>query len=415
MIKVSWTQLKQAIINGSDYAWFQDDNSYTISLFTGSLELQTIIPFSNPISSDQSDFETNFKSSATNSPFQPIAPKPFIDNNVSGTFNASGQTIQIDTVGCSSVQYGTVSTGWVGDIVTELSYDGTNWLPCATADTDPGTNLTMLVWGGITAPAFDNDPWEVNVAGSMLFRLRVIDYTSGSLQVIVIASPASSDISEPSNDRWGAGSIGALNATTLGASAGCSTCAVAITGTWVGAITLQASIDNVTFLNVPVINIATGLQITSITANGNFLVPCGGYNVVQALMSSYTSGSAVVTFDASEGSNTGVFPVDVPVSYRHLTGNATTTIKTGSGRLHSISINNNTTGGTITVYDNTAGSGTTIMAITTGTPTGGLLSSSGQPGPVLMGPLGINGLTFNTGLTVVTAGSTSNDFTVIYQ
>ncbi len=98
--------------------------------------------------------------------------------------------------------------------------------------------------------------------------------------------------------------------------------------------------------------------------------------------------------------------------YSHLTGNATTTVKSGSGRLHGIMINRNWTGGTITVYDNTAGSGTKIAAIDVGTPSGGLLSTTGTPGPVNLGPLGLE---FSTGLTIVTSGSSSNDITVLYQ
>ena len=112
------------------------------------------------------------------------------------------------------------------------------------------------------------------------------------------------------------------------------------------------------------------------------MAACGGYNIVQVIATTYTSGTIIATLDAGEGSNTGIYAVDPPIKYSHLTGNATTTIKTGAGRLHSININNNTTGGLIKVYDSTAGSGTSIMFLTLGTPSGGLLSSSGQAGPV---------------------------------
>lgn len=345
-----------------------------------------------------------------------VSPKPFVDNTISGTFNGAAQTLEINTVGCSSVQYGTTDSGWIGEISTELSYDnGTTWFPCATADTDPSTNLLMLIWGDALVPAFNNDPWEVNVAGSTLFRLRVVNYTAGSLSIVLISSAASSYVPTPSNDRWSSNSVGALNATVSNPTAGCSTCGIAISGTWSGTLTIQASIDNVNFFNIPVVNVATGLQTSTITANGNFITPCGGYNTVQAIMTSYSSGTADITMDAGEGSNTGLFSIDPITNYSHISGNATTTVKTGMGRLHSISINNNTTGGTVKVYDNTAGSGTLMMNILIGTPSGGLLSSSGQAGPVMMGPFGPNGLTFFIGLTIVTSGSTSNDITVIYQ
>lgn len=96
--------------------------------------------------------------------------------------------------------------------------------------------------------------------------------------------------------------------------------------------------------------------------------------------------------------------------YRNITGNSTVTVKSGGGVVRGISINDNTTGGTITIYDNTAASGTKIGTMQIGTPSGGLLSTSGQPGP--------NYVTmtaeFTTGLTIVTTGSASNDITVYY-
>lgn len=99
-------------------------------------------------------------------------------------------------------------------------------------------------------------------------------------------------------------------------------------------------------------------------------------------------------------------------SFTNLVGNVSTTVKSGSGTLHGISINDNTTNGTITVYDNTAASGTKIGTFQIGSPSGGLLSTSGQPGPILIGPLGCE---FSTGLTIVTTGSNSNNITVYYQ
>lgn len=107
---------------------------------------------------------------------------------------------------------------------------------------------------------------------------------------------------------------------------------------------------------------------------------------------------------------------ELAIQYRNkflnIVGNATTTIKSGSGRLHSFTINDNTTNGTITIYDNTAASGTKIGTFQIGSPSGGLLSSSGQQGPIIIGPLGCE---FSTGLTVVTSGSSNNNITVLYQ
>lgn len=99
-------------------------------------------------------------------------------------------------------------------------------------------------------------------------------------------------------------------------------------------------------------------------------------------------------------------------NYYRITGNSTITVKNTSGILNSILIGNNGTGGVITIYDNTSGSGTIIMQLNLATPSGGLLSASGYPNPILIGPFGID---FMNGLTVVTAGSSNNDITILYE
>jgi hypothetical protein len=451
-LNLSWSDIKSfSITRNVPLQYFIANNSYYLFASDWPMVITAQIAMDGSQASDQSDFETNYKPTANSSPQTVVKPKTFIDNTISGSFNGAGQTIQISTKGCSTAQYGTVDTSpngtsWVGTIITELSYDnGTTWFPIPTADTDPNTNLLMLNWGNAVINEFNNDPWQVNVSGSTLFRLRVVNYTSGSLSVVMVSSAASSVTLVPSSDRWNSGNISSLNGLLNGPSSGCSSCAIAIAGTWVGTLTFQATIDNVNFFNVSAFNISTGIQSTTTTSNGNFLVPCGGFNLVQVVMTSYTSGTATVTFDASSGSNTGTFPINVldlgtyntslPIlnpnqrndlqvnqfselaiqfrnKYKNITGNSTTVVKGSSGRLHSICINNNTTGGTITVYDNTTASGTKIMTMTIGTPSGGLLSNSGMPGPINVGAIGAE---FGTGLTIVTVGSTSNDITVFYQ
>lgn len=91
-----------------------------------------------------------------------------------------------------------------------------------------------------------------------------------------------------------------------------------------------------------------------------------------------------------------------PAGYRYanITTTATTEVKATGGFLHSITINNSTATGTITIYDNTAGSGTTIGTITVGA------------SPVLPVTLTYD-VWFNTGLTIVTGVETS-DITVSY-
>lgn len=76
-------------------------------------------------------------------------------------------------------------------------------------------------------------------------------------------------------------------------------------------------------------------------------------------------------------------------SYAAINTATTTTVKSGIGILHTITVAAGTLGA-ITVYDNTAGSGTTIMRTFTPTVAGTYILDVG----------------FTTGLTIVTAAAT---------
>lgn len=84
--------------------------------------------------------------------------------------------------------------------------------------------------------------------------------------------------------------------------------------------------------------------------------------------------------------------------YKNITSSATTVVKTGAGTLLAVVVNTAGSSWTATVYDNTAGSGTKIAT----------LSANAQ----VFLPYGVQ---FGTGLTVVTAGTTAGDITVVWK
>jgi len=90
-----------------------------------------------------------------------------------------------------------------------------------------------------------------------------------------------------------------------------------------------------------------------------------------------------------------------PSSYLHLNANGTTTVKSGAGVLRRIVIN--TRGGilnTLTIYDNTTATGAVIGVVDTSGAEAGAFDYE---------------LDFTTGLTVVLAGGTAADITIIYE
>lgn len=84
--------------------------------------------------------------------------------------------------------------------------------------------------------------------------------------------------------------------------------------------------------------------------------------------------------------------------YLNITGQATTTVKSGSGILHTICVNTPAATETITIYDNIAASGTKIGTITVYASTNPCMTYD---------------VNFTAGLTLVTA-TASSDLTISY-
>lgn len=100
----------------------------------------------------------------------------------------------------------------------------------------------------------------------------------------------------------------------------------------------------------------------------------------------------LATLIAGEDLTANVMKVEQRFSYASISTATTTTVKSGAGFLHTLSILGGTAGA-ITVYDNTAGSGTTICATFT-------------PGSVST-PITLTlNVSFGTGLTIVTGAAT---------
>lgn len=99
--------------------------------------------------------------------------------------------------------------------------------------------------------------------------------------------------------------------------------------------------------------------------------------------------------------NSAVFVPTGAFKFLNITTDTTTTVKSGAGVLHTITVNTANASSVITVYDSTAASGTKIATIT-------LPASGGVPVTLQYDAI------FQNGLTVVTTVLAS-DFTVSYD
>lgn len=94
------------------------------------------------------------------------------------------------------------------------------------------------------------------------------------------------------------GTLNALNGTVIVNAEGAGNIGLAISGTYVGTITLEGSIDGTNWDAIPIkpLNAAAIYVLTlASAAQGRWVGPSGPYQQVRARMSAFTSGSASVT------------------------------------------------------------------------------------------------------------------------
>lgn len=146
----------------------------------------------------------------------------------------------------------------------------------------------------------DNDfeeglSYQMGFNGTSWDRLR--STTANGLSVDVTRGPV---------DVTASGSLaGAAQVVTL-ALAGQSAAAAQITGTWVGTITFEASLDGTTWTAINAVSASTSSPQTTTTVNGLYRITPGGLQQFRANMSAFTSGSATVLLRAGAGTG-GVF------------------------------------------------------------------------------------------------------------
>ena len=157
-------------------------------------------------------------------------------------------------------------------------------------------------------------------------------------------------------------------------------------------------------LNVQVVN--TSIAITAAALP----LPSGAATAAKqpALGTAGTPSADVISVQGVSGGEPLIVDVVQPVTvklapqnWRHANTNATVVAKTGAGILRRIVVN--TKGGitnTLTIYDNTTATGAVIGVVDTGNAAGGAFDYE---------------LDFTTGLTVVLAGGTAADITIIFE
>lgn len=143
-----------------------------------------------------------------------------------------------------------------------------------------------------------------------------------------IANGLQVDVTRGAPDVTASGPLAAAAQVVTLPLTGQSAAAAQITGTWVGTITFEASLDGTTWTALNAVSASTSTPQTTTTVNGLYRITPGGLQQIRANMSAFTSGSASVLLRGSAGTG-GTF-INQLVSTKNTDGVSSQAIKAAS-------------------------------------------------------------------------------------
>lgn len=290
------------------------------------------------------------------------------DSVTTGTITATGQAVTAPVVsGMGSwfmSYYGTYATG--PSLTMEVSFDGGTTFASIRMVSEMSATLGLVLTIATGANATNCFVADIPTGATHL-RVRASAFgASGTINVVLGQSSSRSALTN-----------GIINAVT--------------------AVTTVSTVSAVSAVTAGVAATSLGKAEDAAAASGDTGVfGLGVRNDALGVLTSTDGDYSGHAVDARGATfvNPAVF------AYAHISTAATTTVKSGAGTLHSISVNTKgTVASTITVYDNTVGSGTVIAVI----------DSLNLSGPFVLD------VAFATGLTLVTTGTVAPDVTVSYR
>lgn len=269
---------------------------------------------------------------------------------VSGTVAFSNSTIAVTNTGTFATQAAlSAGTNIIGKVGIDQTTPGTTNAVAATnlpttVDTNSGvksastlrvvlatdqpqlTNKLLVTPDSVALPANQS----VNVSQiNAVTPLMGNGVTGTGSQRVTIASdntPFSVNISDPDTTATGnittqnlvpAGTATANSAVLSGTIQGETTLGVQVTGTYTGALSLQGTIDNSTWVTIGgavFINVNTGAQTATIASGtaGIFQADCAGFQQVRVTGLAAMTGTAVVTMRLSTGAGLVALDAAIP-------------------------------------------------------------------------------------------------------
>ena len=220
-------------------------------------------------------------------------------------------------------------TSWNKDVLAggALSTFKSNNTPVALSQTNMNMFRIRYGWYGAVDTYFEvyapDGNWvvvhQVRTANSQ----TAVNLTNPNLPMTVEVSKTASDAINLSIacGGWAAGVtapasgpamsgqqlIAALNANLILPTTGCACLSFAITGTWVGALTFQYSLDGINWTSDTPLENVSGTYITQTTTNNSYIATVAAHRFYRIIATAWTSGTASIVYFASST------PVDLKV------------------------------------------------------------------------------------------------------
>lgn len=252
----------------------------------------------------QTTGNTSLSSIDTKTPTRP--------RSASGTIDAASETVTFDTTleggGIEAVALEITGT-WEGALRFEASVNGTdftqfNYRPLNISNTLGGVHTidSEAIGAGIPGAAVQYI-WDVKglkkirVFAQSLTSGAAVIYMTGTSGSINYYNTASVPGTVPDSQSSTNVELDTVDDIAEQSAAGRGVCQMEIAGTWAGTIEFRAGFQGLDLINAYPQN--GGSPVTSTTANGRWYLPCGGQNAVYAWMTVHTSGTALVSTQAS--------------------------------------------------------------------------------------------------------------------
>jgi hypothetical protein len=159
------------------------------------------------------------------------------------------------------------------------------------------TGLPVVAQSGATWAVTQSGTWNIGTVTAVTGITNALPAGDNNIGNVDVATM-------PSNTTANGTITAAAQTVTCTPAAGSGTTGLQVMGTWVGQLEFEGTIDGTNYASVEASNGTSTVNAT--TGNDIFILPAAGYLTLRVRASSWTSGTATITFNASIGASASV-------------------------------------------------------------------------------------------------------------